>query len=99
MLGRKQTRMANPTSWLPACPGCRGRDPAFPACCARMVSSVAGMVHEHGETVSIGGRAVSDTIIAPGDSRLACRLRSEIRGAVLFDAPWQLDLFSKHPPF
>src|ERR1700722_1011758 len=42
-------------------------------------------VHEQGETVSIGGRAVSATAIAPGDSRLAERLRREIRGAVLFD--------------
>src|SRR4029077_7379543 len=32
-----------------------------------------------------GGRSVSGTTIAPGDARLAERLRSEIRGAVLFD--------------
>jgi hypothetical protein len=42
-------------------------------------------VPEHGETVSVGGRAVTDAAIAPGDSRRADRLRGEIRGAVLFD--------------
>src|SRR6476661_772143 len=41
--------------------------------------------HEHGETASADGWSMSDTAIVPGDSRLADRLRREIRGAVLFD--------------
>src|SRR5580692_13150061 len=43
-----------------------------------IVQQHCGSTHEHGDHVS-------DTMIVPGDSRLAERLRHEIRGAVLFD--------------
>jgi FAD/FMN-containing dehydrogenase/Fe-S oxidoreductase len=42
-------------------------------------------LHEHGEQAPTDGRSVSDIATPVGGSRLANRLRSEIRGAVLFD--------------